>query len=189
LIRSFLAIELPETILKTIEDVQKDLKSSQADVRWVHPGKIHLTLKFFGDIEEARTDSIVTAIEGFVSQTKIFTLDINGIGVFPHWKNPRVVWMGVSDPDGLLIPFHKLIEEVLKGSGFEPEGRAFRPHLTLGRVNSSRGREELMKKVEPYREREFMKLPVGKITLFKSDLRPTGPVYTRLREIYLMSPS
>jgi 2'-5' RNA ligase len=187
LIRSFLAIELPEIIRKRIEQVQGDLKSSHADMRWVNPGKIHLTLKFFGNIEEARIEPIVKAMEGPVYNGTGFPLRVKGIGTFPHWKNPRVIWMGLIDGRDILIPLQKQIETELEKIGFEPEGRAFQPHLTLGRVNSARGKEELIQKMEKYREEEFGEFDVAKIILFKSDLKPTGPIYTPLREVKLVS--
>jgi 2'-5' RNA ligase len=185
LVRSFLAIELPREILKKIEEVQGDLKSSHADVRWVSPDKIHLTLKFLGNIEEARIEPIVEAIKGPVHNAQVFPLRVKGIGTFPHWKNPRVIWMGLIDGKGLLIPLQKQLEMALEKIGFEPEDRTFQPHLTLGRVNSSRGKEELIRRMEGYREEEFGEVSVERMVLFKSDLKPTGPIYTPLREIEL----
>jgi 2'-5' RNA ligase len=185
LIRSFLAIELPKMIHKKIEEVQGDLKSSHADVRWVSPEKIHLTLKFFGNVEEARIEPITRAIEGSIRNARIFSLRAKGIGAFPHWKNPRVIWMGLIDGKGILVPLQKQLETELGGIGFEPEGRAFQPHLTLGRVNSSRGKEELIRRMERYREEEFGEFDVERIVLFKSDLKPAGPIYTFLGEVKL----
>jgi RNA 2',3'-cyclic 3'-phosphodiesterase len=185
LIRSFLAIELPKAVLEKIGEIQGDLKSSHADVRWVIPEKIHLTLKFFGNIEEARIEPIIRAIEGSIHDTHVFSLGVKGIGAFPNWKNPRVIWMGLIDGTGVLIPLQKELETGLERIGFEPEGRAFQPHLTLGRVNSSRGKEELIRRMERYREEEFGNISVEKVLLFKSDLRPTGPIYTPLSEIKL----
>ncbi|OGP89725.1 MAG: 2'-5' RNA ligase [Deltaproteobacteria bacterium RBG_16_48_10] len=185
MIRSFLAIELPKAILKKIEEVQGDLRSCRADVRWVSPERIHLTLKFFGNIEEARIEPILKAIENAVHNTPVFSLGAKGIGAFPHWKNPRVIWMGLIDGKGVLVPFQKELETELEKIGFEPEGRAFQPHLTLGRANSSRGKEELIWRVERYREENFGDLVVERVILFKSDLKPTGPIYTALREVRL----
>ena len=186
MIRSFLAIELPEAIRKKIDEIQGDLKSSHADVRWVNPEKIHLTLKFFGSIEEARVESIIKAIENPVRNTPAFTMKVRRIGAFPHWKNPRVIWMGLIDEKGILSPFQKELETELEKIGFEPEARAFQPHLTLGRVNSSRGKEELIRKMERYQEEEdFGDFSVKRVILFKSDLRPAGPIYTPLREVKL----
>ena len=185
MIRTFLAIELPETIRRKIEEVQGDLRSSRADVRWVNPEKIHLTLKFFGNIEEAKIDPIVKAVAGPVSNTQAFPLGVKGTGTFPHSRNPRVIWMGLVDGKGILIPLQRQLETELERIGFEPEGRAFQPHLTLGRVNSSRGREELVQRMERHQEEEFGEFEVSKVVLFKSDLRPTGPIYTPLREVRL----
>ena len=185
MIRSFLAIELPKAILKKVAEIQGDLKSSHADVRWVSPEKIHLTLKFFGNIEEERVEAIVSAIEDSVRQTQVFAIRAKGTGAFPHWRTPRVIWMGLIDGKGILIPFQKQLDTDLKGIGFEPEGRGFQPHLTLGRVNSSRGKEELIRRIERFREEDFGEIPVEKVILFKSDLRPSGPIYTPLREMRL----
>ncbi len=185
--RSFLAIELPGTILKKIGEVQEDLKSSYADVRWVSFERIHLTLKFFGNINESRIEPLVKSIEGQIWATVPFPLRVKGIGAFPHLKNPRVIWIGLLDEKEVLISFQKRIEAELEKIEFEPEDRPFQAHLTLGRVKSSRGRNELVERMERYREEEFGAFRVDKVILFKSDLRPTGPIYTPLREIRLGS--
>ena len=185
MIRSFLAIELPRAILKKIEDVQGDLKSSHADVRWVSPDRIHLTLKFFGNIDESKIDPIAKSMGGLTHALSPFPLKVRGLGAFPHLKNPRVIWMGLVDGKEVLTSFQKELEEELEKIGLEPEGRSFHPHLTLGRVKSNRGREELVGRMERYREEEFGDFQVERVILFKSDLRPTGPIYTPLRELRL----
>ena len=185
MIRSFLAIEIPRAIQEKIEEVQKDLRSSYADVRWVNPEKIHLTLKFFGSIEESRIEPIVKSIEGPVQNISSFSIKVRGVGAFPNLKNPRVIWMGLVDGKEVLIHFQEQLEEELKKIEFEPEERAFHPHLTLGRMRSSKGREELIGRIEKHQEEEFGVFQVEKVVLFKSDLRPTGPIYTSLRELKL----
>jgi 2'-5' RNA ligase len=185
LIRSFLAIELPATVQAKIGKIEEAAKATSADVRWVSPGKIHFTLKFFGNIEESKVDSIVAAIQGPIGAAKPFQLSVRGTGAFPNLKNPRVVWIGLVDLEGRLAALQKEVESSLEKIGFEPEDRPFRPHLTLGRVKTSRGRDELIRIVEKYREEEIGTLQVEKIVLFKSDLTPTGPIYTSLREIKL----
>ena len=185
MIRSFLAIELPATVQTKIRKIEEDLGSTSADVRWVSPGKIHLTLKFFGNIEESKIDSIITAIKGPINTAKPFDLSVRGTGAFPNLKNPRVIWIGLVDAEGILTALQKELESSLEKIGFEPEDRPFRPHLTLGRVKSNRGKEELIRSVDKYREEEIGTFQVEKIVLFKSDLTPTGPVYTRLGEINL----
>ena len=185
MVRSFLAIELPKAILNKIEEVQEDLKLSRADIRWVSPGKIHLTLKFFGNIDESKVESIVKAIEGPLNETAPFSVRIKGLGAFPHLKNPRVIWMGLAEGKDRLTSFQRQLEGELEKIGFEKEERPFQPHLTLGRSNSSRGRDELIGMMEKHKEEEFGGFPVEKVVLFKSDLRPSGPIYTVLRELKL----
>lgn len=185
MIRSFLAIELPNSVLKKIEEVQGDLKQSRADVRWVNPRNIHLTLKFFGNIDESKIESIAHAIEGPVTATPPFSLKVKGLGAFPHLKNLRILWMGLTEGKGVLTILQRQVEEELGKVGFEREERPFQPHLTLGRSNSSRGRDELIGMMEKYREEEFGEFMVEKLILFKSDLRPTGPIYMALREAKL----
>jgi 2'-5' RNA ligase len=187
LIRSFLAIELPKLILRKIEEVQRDLRSTHADVRWVNPEKIHLTLKFFGNIEESRIDPIFKSIEEPIRNTPPFSLEVKGVGAFPQLRNPRVIWMGLVDRKAILNPFQKQIETQLEKIGFQPEDRSFHPHLTLGRMKSNRGKEELVGRIEKHREEEFGDFLVGRVILFKSDLKPLGPIYTLLKELKLGS--
>ncbi len=185
MIRSFLAIELPRAILKRIEEVQEDLKQSHSDVRWVNPEKIHLTLKFFGNIEEGKVEPIVKSIEELIHATSPFHLMVIGVGAFPHLKNPRVIWMGLRDGEEVLTSFQKQLETQLGNIGIQPEDRPFHPHLTLGRMRSNKGKEELLKRMEKYIEERFGDIHVERVILFKSDLRPSGPIYTPLREIKL----
>lgn len=187
MIRSFLAVELPRSILRKIEEVQEDLRATHADVRWVNSEKIHLTLKFFGNIEESRIDPIVKAIEEPVRKTQPFSLKVRGIGAFPQMKNPRVIWVGLVNGKESLALLQKQIEIQLERIGFKPEDRPFHPHLTLGRMKSSRGREELVGRMEKHQEEEFGDFQIEKLVLFKSELRPIGPIYTPLKEMQLGS--
>ena len=184
-IRSFLAIELPSTITAGIGRVQYDLKQSHADVRWVEPNRIHLTLKFFGDIEEEACDGIMDAVGEAVTDVRPFTLTIKGLGGFPRWKNPRVLWLGVEDGNGVLKPLYGAIEQYLGEIGYPREEREFKPHLTLGRVRSPKGKPELLKRMEGFLHVELGEFRVERLVLFKSDLRPTGPMYTELRALIL----
>jgi 2'-5' RNA ligase len=185
LIRSFLAIELPKLILKKIEEVQRDLRSTRADVRWVNPEKIHLTLKFFGNIEESRIDPIFKSIEEPIRNTPPYSIEVKGVGAFPQLRNPRVIWIGLVNGKEILTSFQKQIETQLEKIGFQTENRPFHPHLTLGRMKSSRGREEMVGRMEKHREEEFGDFQVERVILFKSDLKPSGPIYTLLREMKL----
>jgi len=185
LIRSFLAIELPKPILKKIEEVKRDLRLAHADVRWVSPEKIHLTLKFFGNIEESKIQPIVKSIEGLIQTTPPFSLRVKGMGAFPQLKNPRVIWMGLTNGKENVISLQQRLEVLLEKIGFKAEDRPFQPHLTFGRVKTSRGREELVRGIERHREEEFGDFDVETVLFFKSDLRPSGSIYTPLKEMKL----
>ena len=93
--------------------------------------------------------------------------------------------MGLVNGKEVLVSLQKQIEIQLEKIGFQLEDRPFHPHLTLGRTRSSRGKEELVGKMEKHRDEEFGDFQIERVVLFKSDLRPTGPVYTPLREIKL----
>ncbi len=184
-IRSFLAIKLPSAIAKGIERVQHDLKQSHADVRWVEPSRIHFTLKFFGNIDEEACDEIMGAVGKAVSEVNPFSLAVKGLGAFPMRENPRVVWLGVEDGGGVVKPLQRAIEDCLQEIGYPGEGREFKPHLTLGRVRSGKGKSELLKRIEDLLHINLGEFRVERLVLFKSDLRPTGPIYTELRVLKL----
>ena len=184
-IRSFLAIELPPAITKGLERVQNDLKQSHADVKWVEPSRIHLTLKFFGNIDEGACDEIVDAVGKAASEVKSFTLAVKGLGAFPNTRNPRVLWLGVEDSGGALRPLQRAIEERLGEIGYPREERGFKAHLTLGRARSGKGRAELLHRIEDLYHAVLGEFRVERLVLFKSDLKPTGPIYTELRAVKL----
>lgn len=185
MIRTFLAIELPKSIRNRLKEVQRELKESQADVRWVDPENIHLTLKFFGNIEEKEVESIVKSIERPVQRTPLFSLKIQGIGGFPDLKNPRVLWIGLEEKGNVLSSLQKKLEKALEKVGLKPEDRPFHPHLTLGRVKSNRAKALLMEKIEKYKGEFFGEFLAEGVTLFKSDLTPKGPIYTPLAAVRL----
>ncbi len=179
-IRSFIAIEIPAPIIDKIKTVQTELKSLDADVRWVKPESIHLTLKFLGDVEEGRVERISQVLARKTENENIMPVELKGLGVFPHFRNPRVVWAGIRDEERRLVSFQKIMEKGLKSVGFKPEKRSFSPHLTLGRFKSFKKREELIEKLEKLEDYSFGFFAIDKIFLFKSELRKEGAVHTKL---------
>ncbi len=184
-IRSFLAIDLPAEIVEGIREIQDHLKQSGPYVKWVRPENIHLTLKFFGDIDEKAIDEISTVLDGVVSKTNAFDLEVRDVGVFPNTSRPRVVWVGTESRDRTINILQKEIDATLKTMGFEPEDRAFRPHLTMGRVKSLKDKRLLIAQMEKFKGFDMGSFRVEHLFLIKSDLRPTGAVYTKLRSFDL----
>ncbi|MFH1624747.1 MAG: RNA 2',3'-cyclic phosphodiesterase [Pseudomonadota bacterium] len=180
-IRSFLAIELPRKIVDKLEEIQKGLRSSGASVKWVRPESIHLTLKFFGNIEPKMIDDISRVVTKVAAKINAFDLEVKGVGAFPDMSHPRVVWVGLESSGGTLGILHKEVGTNLEEIGFAPEGRAFTAHLTLGRVKSLKEKRQLIQEMEKFKKYELGSFRVENLILFKSELRPSGAVYTKLR--------
>jgi len=179
--RVFLAIDLPGDVKEQIMAIQNKLKFLLEGVRWVRPEAIHLTLKFFGDIRSDDTARISEMIAEKTRDAAPMTLNTDNIGAFPNLERPRVLWLGMTGDVQRLMILQQVIEAGLEPHGFKREKRKFRPHLTLGRAKSSRGMilglSEAVITENHYTTGDFT---AQGLTLFQSELRPGGAVYTNL---------
>lgn len=184
--RLFIAIELPDDIIKKLEDLQEQIKKGcKAKVSWSNPENIHLTLKFLGNVKEDVIDKIKSCIENACSGMNQFMLEALGVGCFPNPNNPRVIWVGIKTYNNFLDSVYERLETGLNNIGFEKEKRRFQPHLTLGRIrhiDKDAGLKTSVDKSKDFAIGEFM---VKSIILFKSELNPEGAVYTKLFEYNL----
>lgn len=185
-IRLFIAVEINEEIRKKLAAFQSVLKKSDADVGWVAPENLHITLKFIGNIDEGQVGAIVTIIKETVTHIKPFDLDYTGVGVFPTEKNPRIVFADIVDIAGVLANLHEKLDNRLMALGVEHEDRKFVAHLTLGRIRSRRNVTKLIEKLLTFRNVQFGAENVTQIVLMKSDLSPNGPTYTQLHSVDLV---
>ncbi len=185
MVRAFLAIDVPDGYRAGLAAVQEALKKSGADVRWVTPANIHLTLKFFGDVSDVQVEAIAAAAAAMAGPTPVFTLQAQSVGTFPGQKNPRVIWLGLGGQTEVLGRLAQMLESAFVPLGFPAEKRPFTPHLTLGRVRSSRGREELQRQLAALVLPAFPAFQVTEVVLYQSTLRPSGAIYTPLRKIGL----
>ena len=189
MIRSFIAIDLPEETRKALSAIQEQLKQSRAEVRWVKPSSIHLTLKFLGNVHLAQVKDIATAAAQVVQSEPVLTLCAADLDCFPNKRNPRVIWVGMGGEVERLARIQAKMEKDLIPLGFAPEKRQFRPHLTLGRVKDKRNRQALTDTIASLKLPEFNSFDVAEIILYKSDLRPTGAIYTKLHRMPLAAPA
>jgi 2'-5' RNA ligase len=179
-VRAFLAIDLPTDLKDGIKTIQDRLKHHLTGIRWTRPEGIHLTLKFFGDIPEESIAEISPVAKKAAAGSPSLSLSVENLGVFPGVSRARVLWIGM---DGDIAPLLRLQQEIdggLEVLGIAREGRSFKPHLTLGRFRSAgdaRGLDRVLEKRNNYRAGIFK---AEGLTLFKSDLRPEGAVYTVL---------
>jgi len=189
-IRTFIAIELDESIKESLTKLQERLKGQvpQGSVRWVRPEGVHLTLKFLGDVPADQIGEITKALERSCQGFAPFSLLCGGLGCFPNLKRPRVMWVGIQEETGTLSQLKEAIEENVAPLGYPPEKRKFSPHLTLGRVQrrvSSGDRHRLGELVGASEIGTLSQMQVKSVNLMRSDLRPSGAVYTRLAEVEL----
>lgn len=180
-VRCFIAVEVEDAvILDALGRVQAGLKGTGADLKAVERENIHMTLRFLGDVGEG----ILEDVKGLVSELEFapFSMELEGIGVFPNLGRPRVVWVGLTKGAEELAGIFNILEPSLVGMGFKPEGRGFRPHITIARVRSGRNRAQLVEEVLNYRGEHFGEFEARHVRLKKSVLTPRGPVYTTLAE-------
>ncbi len=187
-IRTFIAIELTAPILASLGDLQSRMQRDLPPklLRWVRPEGIHLTLVFLGDIPVEQVDPIAEALTEACAGHSPFTVSVAGMGCFPNVRRPRVAWVGVEEPSGALARLQHDIEQALVPLGFRPEARAFSPHLTLGRVKG--GSRQALEALGAYVERAKVHVGAMKVQavhLIRSDLRPSGAVYTELTVVPL----
>ena len=188
MIRSFIAIELPDEIRRALDQVQKDLKSVRG-VRWVQPDSIHLTLKFLGSIVAEQVTAIAAAVGKVVHGEPPLALNVSGLGAFPNARRPRVIWVGIVGDVERLGRLQARLEETLEPLGFPREERSFRPHLTLGRVKEPRRPPDLTRALAETTVPASNPFDVREILVYKSDLRPTGAIYTKLQHLPLAGPA
>jgi len=186
-IRSFIAIDLPKTVVCRLEDAQRQLKALNLPAKWVRPENIHLTLKFLGNISSDRVDVIARVISLAAEGRPPLTLELRGIGFFPGVKRARVVWIGLGGQVQPLFALQREVEQQLAAIGIAPEKKPFRGHLTLGRIRQHVAPPVMRKVLDTFADFSSDGFAVDRVCLYQSELRPTGPVYTRLKEIALHS--
>ncbi len=174
--RCFTAIELTEDALDTLTRVQDRLRRFDADVRWVRRETMHLTLKFFGDVEAATLPKLTNTLRSI--ELPAIEWEVAGLGQFPPRGNPRVVWAGTRGDTDALLALADAIATASEGL-VAPDGKPFRPHVTLGRVQGPRHARELVAALAQLNPRVSLP-PVRSFTLFESELRPEGPHYRAL---------
>jgi 2'-5' RNA ligase len=184
LLRAFIAVEIPPVIHKAIDRKTTPLRDAlnSSLVRWVSTSNIHLTLKFLGDVSPANVEMLSQMIGAEADQHKNFTIKFGGLGAFPNPRRPRVIWVGMQAP-GELEALHTGIEAAAAKLGYPAEKRPFSPHLTIGRVKrnaGSAGAQKIRQVLEGTQIGSLGSAPITDVHLFKSDLKPTGAVYTKL---------
>jgi 2'-5' RNA ligase len=186
--RAFIAAEIPEEIQNLLSKTQNELLSSTACVKWVEPRNIHLTLRFLGEINEDRTETVCGVIQEALRGVGAFSVSLSGLGAFPERENPRVIWVGINKGAKELRAIAERLKNMPEGCGKSAEERPFSAHITLGRVRSNDNSAALKKLLGD--ERAAAQLNHGKyvlkaVSLLRSTLTGSGPLYAPLRTFNL----
>lgn len=176
-VRTFICIEIPESIKARIDQLQKTLKAIDAQVSWTKPSNIHLTLKFLGDVEETRIQKVVDAVERAAAGLSRFEVEVSGAGCFPSPRSPRILWIGFSEVPDALKQLRARVEEELARERFAREKRKFSPHLTIGRLRGPKNAPRLAEALiaSGFNAEAFT---ASAVIVMRSDLKPTGSIYT-----------
>ena len=175
-VRAFVAVHLPAELQEVLGAVSQELapRVPERAVTWVQPDRMHLTLRFLGDTPTGRLDALAKMLDAVAVRRRPFHLQLDRLGAFPNERRPRVIWVGLGGDVQQAASLQKALDAALIPLGWQPEGKPFSPHLTLGRVK---------------RDNDQIRLPWGKgvapasftvdaIYLMESQLRPQGPLYT-----------
>ncbi len=185
LVRTFVGIHLDDALRDRIEGLTDELRrrpGGQA-ARWTPKANIHLTLKFLGDVESNALPAVSAAVERAAAPFSPFTIEVADLGCFPNTRRPNIVWAGVRGDLATLRALQEAIEQALAPLGHPRERHPYSPHLTIGRVNRRVSAAEslaLGQTIAVYGPISLGEMCVSHVSLVRSDLRPTGPLYTDL---------
>jgi RNA 2',3'-cyclic 3'-phosphodiesterase len=189
MLRAFIAIQLSDELRRQIGSVQDELRRGLAKIGkigWTSPAGIHVTLKFLGDIPESQIQPLQELLAQAAASARPFTLEARGLGAFPNLRAPRVLWIGLHGSEAdmeALRGLQVMIENGTSDLGFQKEARAFAPHLTLARLRERVETETLGKVLAANQNRAVGALAAASVALIRSELRPSGAVYTTLVEV------
>jgi RNA 2',3'-cyclic 3'-phosphodiesterase len=183
MIRLFVALNIPQKIKEEIIQLRNSIIINPLDYKWEAPDKLHLTLKFIGEVEDNLVEKIQNEIS-FINEYKAFNCTFSKFGFFYSGKEPKILWLGLYINEEIFNLVIRLNEELVK-FGMEKEKKKFKPHLTLIRV-----RKKLDKNF--INSCENCKLPdteflADSISLIKSELQSSGSRYTEIKNYKLQS--
>lgn len=161
----------------SVEALETSLKGVGGKLRFVRPEARHLTLRFLGDTAEATAKEISAALDKAARGFKPFHLGALGVGFFPNAVRPRVIWVGVDDPEKQVAPLHAAVAAALEPLGFERAAEAFVPHITVARVAEAPPGHALAQAVDPLVRSRFGWAQATGVDLIESRLQKGGAVY------------
>lgn len=180
--RAFIAVELPEQTKLELVDMAAQLRRCGVRASWVRPERMHLTLRFLGEISEDQVEAAGEFLASGYAGREVFACHVHGAGAFPNVRRPNVLWAGIEPLEGGLAETQAVAEEAAQRIGLKAERRRFHPHLTLGRIRRPETAGDVGRALRPLTEFRGAHFFVDGVSLFSSTLTPDGPVYERIQE-------
>lgn len=181
--RCFIAIEIPKEIRAELTDLQKELAGRvnirRGDAKWVEPQGMHLTLKFLGEVPDNQLVEVCRIVQEVAERHEAFDFAVKEVGSFGG-RSARVLWVGAGLDCPELLELQQDLEDELELAGWPKEGRKFSGHLTLCRIHNAKAGEKLGQAAEQYADYDLGVVRATEICVFESQLRPEGPIYTRV---------
>ncbi|MBN2561309.1 MAG: RNA 2',3'-cyclic phosphodiesterase [Phycisphaerae bacterium] len=178
--RTFIAIDLDRAIKKHLSDLQAQLGPRCPKLKWVDPNKMHLTIKFLGEVRDQQIAEISRALGRLAAECQPFDIAVEGLGTFNPTGPVKVVWIGIQDPSGRLAECQALCEDLIEPLGFPREGRRFSPHLTLARNKFTENSREIRAALDAQPPVRAGSQTVSGVMFYQSTLTPGGPIYSAL---------
>lgn len=181
-IRSFLAVDVEDRqVLSKILEAQERLRRTGADLKIVETENLHLTLRFLGEVPSATLDSLRKELDQL--RFSEFQAEFKGMGAFPSLNYMNVIWIGLGKGGAEMSEISSKVEPMVTALGIPPDRKGFSPHLTIARVRTRRGKEEMVKIIHEMQDYAFGTMRVNAVTLKRSVLTPQGPVYTTIHQV------
>ena len=179
LIRTFIALDTPETVTKVALSLQSSVKVNPKAVRWVRKENIHVTLRYIGPTAPGEVEKINRLLSEIVGQNSDLSLKVSGTGCFPKKERPRILWLGV---DGDVVELKLLVEMInseMVQLGYPQEERNYSPHISIGRI---RYPQKVTPDVTDFLSAEYEPISwnIPKIIFYQSELLPSGAIYSIL---------
>ena len=177
--RCFAALHPSEAVRAAVAAAQDELRRAGADVRWIGPGELHVTLRYFGDLDAAVVGRLRGSLARIAADQRKFRVAYQGVGEFP-----KVLWIGGSTGANALAA---AIDAAAVETGLPKDRHGYTAHLTIGRIRSDRGAQALATAMVALLDRDYGEDEISEFSLMKSTLTPQGPVY-EVVEVFALRP-
>jgi 2'-5' RNA ligase len=176
-IRAFLALYPDDAARAEMADVIETFRQTNATIKWERPKQVHITAKFLGDVPVGVLDELAGRLQSALQDFPAVRASIDSTGVFPNYRQPRIVWLGFSRPQSLLAAIQQAVEDCCLAVGIAKERQAWIPHFTIGRVKERSFTRDLENEIATC---NFNPIPVkfGSLCIMESVLSPGGAVHT-----------